>query len=215
MRKKTSLATRFLSSSVPPPLNPNSRKVNAIFSHVKPIHIYSNRIFAKKKDRHLVDKWKKGMYSATAIPPLKRLRNQKQWQMEVRTRWVGLEVGCFGMRWQTAVATRKLKLLLCDRDKNNINRCGILTLFVGDQCLLKADDFIWWNDRFWWPSSLRWDFGEMLKNAKWVSVRSVLNFRGWRRSYTATTETVIIAHVCVVLGQRKRSFRQHWNINFV
>ena len=38
---------------------------------------------------------------------------------------------------KTTVAARKLKLLLCDRDKNNINRCGILTLFVGGRCLSK------------------------------------------------------------------------------
>ena len=38
---------------------------------------------------------------------------------------------------KTAVAARKLKWLLCDRDKNNINRSVILTLLVGGRCLLK------------------------------------------------------------------------------
>ena len=111
--------------------------------------------------------------------------------------WRWGEVGSFGERGQNSRCWTKLKLLSYNHYKNDIIRCGILTLSIGGQSqserVISCGGRSGVDSRRHCGAFLR----EMLKNAR----------RRCGRRFE-----FLWADVRIVLRQRKRSFRKNWNM---
>ena len=111
--------------------------------------------------------------------------------------WRWGEVGSFGERGQNSRCRTKLKLLSYNHYKNDIIRCGILTLSIGGQSqserVISCGGWSGVDSRRHCGAFLR----EMLKNAR----------RRCGRRFE-----FLWADVRIVLRQRKRSFRKNWNM---